>query len=110
VLGLLLSAVVVVLVVAVAAALAVGTTAVPFVMGVDMAERRGFSTTRWGGIALVCAGLAGGLLLLAVLAHSLASLFWIGAAALVGWATPGLLSLLSEHETEVGGYQGAHEH
>jgi hypothetical protein len=110
VLALLLSALLVVLLVAAAAVLGVVTTVVPFVVGVDMAERRGFSTARWGGIALLGAGLAGGLLLFAVVAHSTVSLIWVALAALLGWATPGLLSLLSQNETEVGGSQGAHEH
>ena len=47
--------------------------------------------------------------LLALVAHSAASLFWVLAAAFVGWLTVGVLSLLSPSESRVGGYQGVHE-
>ena len=100
----LLSALVVGLVVLVAATLAAVLTAVPFVVAVDLAERRGFSTTRWGGVQLVLLGLA-------------AAVGWVGlrhAGVLVlvvpvlCWATPLLLVLLGGDDSRVGGYRGAH--
>ncbi|MFN2538223.1 MAG: hypothetical protein ABR549_08730 [Mycobacteriales bacterium] len=104
-LSMLLSLVVVVLAVLVAAALGVGFTAAPFVRTVDMAERRGFSPARWGGAQLVLTGLAVPVGYVAV-KHTLAL---AGPALLLCWLAPGVLSLLSDQETSIGGRQGAHE-
>jgi hypothetical protein len=110
VLDLLVSVVLVVLVAAVGLALAVALTVAPFVVAVDMAERRRFSTARWGGLALAGSGLAAVLLLLALLGRTVGSLFWVLLAVVLGWGTAGALSLLSPAEAEIGGAQGAHEH
>ena len=81
---------------------------VPFVVGVDMAERRGFSTQRWGGICVLGSVLMvlGGYL---VLTHDLSKVLLLPTAA-VGWSGPGLLALLDSSQRLVGGSQGAHEH
>ena len=78
----------------------------PFLRGVDMAERRGFSTLRWGVVA--AAGPVAGLLLA----------FWVhkghhdgvlyAPALLLTWSVPAVLSLLVPGQA-VGGRQGAHE-
>ena len=78
----------------------------PYLRGVDMAERRGFSTLRWGAVS--AAGPALGLLLA----------FWVHRghhdgvlyvpALLLTWAVPAVLSLLAPGQL-VGGAQGAHE-
>lgn len=56
----LVSAVAFALIVAVAMAVLYALVVVPFLLAVGMAERRGFSTGRWGGLAVVgvLAGLA----------------------------------------------------
>jgi hypothetical protein len=99
------SAVVVVVLVLVVAVLLVVCTVVPFVRAVDMAERRGFSTGRWGGAQLVLLA-AGALLAYAGLRHTVLLLL---PAALLCWAAPLLLSLLGPRDGAVGGYHGAHE-
>ena len=94
----------------VVAAVVVGTVmvVVPFVVGVDMAERRGFSTQRWGAVCLLATAI---MLLLGyvVLTHDLTKVLLVPAAA-VGWAGPGLLALLDSSQRALGGLQGAHEH
>jgi hypothetical protein len=103
--SLLVSLLAVLLIVLVAAAVAVGLLVVPFVVAVDMAERRGFSTWRCGLLTLACLGVgAGGIL--ALRHHS--PLLLVPCAALC-WAVPGLLSLLSEDQKRLGGRQGGHE-
>ena len=80
----------------------------PFVRGVDMAERRGFSTQRWGGVCLVGTAL---MLLCSylVLKHDWTKVLLLPAAAL-GWSGPAVLSLLDSRQRLLGGVQGAHEH
>lgn len=81
---------------------------VPFVLGVDLAERRGFSTQRWG---LVC--LLGTTLMLVsaylVFTHDATKVLLLPAAAL-GWLGPAVVSLLDSRQGLLGGVQGAHEH
>ncbi len=102
----LVSVVIAVVVVVGVGALAAALTALPFVVAVDMAERRRFSPARWGGVQLVLLALAA---LLGVLAWK--STWWILLLVpVVVWAPPLMLSLLSADERSVGGYQGAHEH
>jgi len=78
----------------------------PFVVGVEMAERRRFSTDRWGAVCLFGIGLA---LALAYVVHSkhLSAVLYLPAVALA-WVGPGLLALLAPGQS-VAGVQGAHE-
>lgn len=91
-----------VLVAVVAAVLAAGTV-VPFVVGVDMAERRRFSPRRWGAVCLVgvLAGVAAAWLLRS---HGAVALLGL----VLGWATPALLAVLGPG-SPLGGEPGAHE-
>ena len=107
-LDLLLAVVVFPLIVAVLLAALAAVTLVPFVVALQMADARAFSTTRWGAIAL-----AGSLVGLA-----LALLFYRSDSVpsapallplLVTWLGPGLLWLLNGEEALVGGRAGAHE-
>jgi hypothetical protein len=101
----LLSAVLSVAAVLVVAAVAVACSAVPFVVAVDMAERRGFSTARWGACQLA-------LLVLAALVGYVAlrhTVLLVVPAVLICWLTPLLLWVLGPQETRIGGRQGAHE-
>jgi len=97
------------LMVVAAAVLAVGAalTAVPFVVAVDMAERRRFSATRWGGVQLALLVLAA-LVFLVGWRHGHLLLLGVP-AALLCWLTPLVVSLLSTDDGPLGGYQGAHE-
>jgi predicted ABC-type exoprotein transport system permease subunit len=108
VLDLLLAAVAFPLIVAVGLALLAAVTLVPFVVALQMAQARAFSTTRWGAVALAFIGV--GLLLALVFSRS-ASV--PSAAALlplvVTWAGPGALWLLTGEEAAIGGRAGAHE-
>ncbi|MCU1602012.1 MAG: hypothetical protein JWO22_2721 [Frankiales bacterium] len=101
----LLSVVIAVVVVGAVSALAAALTALPFVVTVDMAERRRFSATRWGGVQLALLALAAVIGLLAI-RHTLLLVLPV---PLLCWAPALTLALLSAAETEVGGYQGAHE-
>jgi hypothetical protein len=103
--SLLLSVLVVALLALVVGALAAVLIVVPFVRAVDLAERRGFSPTRWGAVQLVLLAL-GALVGVMALRHTGLLLL---PAALLCWVTPLVLSLLSEGEVAVGGRQGAHE-
>lgn len=108
-LDLLLAAVTFPLVVAVVLALLSAVTLVPFVLALQMAEQRAFSTARWGVVALV--GSLVGLLLALVFFRS--DRIPAPAALLpltFTWAGPGLLWLLTGDESRVGGRAGAHEH
>ena len=92
----------VVLVVLLVAVLVAGTV-VPFVVGVDMAERRMFSPRRWGAVCLVgvLAGLACAWLLRSAGPVALSAL-------LLGWAAPAALAVLGPGSA-LGGEPGAHE-
>ena len=83
----------------------IGVVVLPFVLTVDLAERRGFSTTRWGAIALVDAALALGSASL-VVKHSALVLL---ATAALAWAAPAALSLMDRTQVRLGGYQGRHQ-
>ena len=107
-LDLLLAAVTFPLIVALGLALLAAVTLVPFVVALQMAQTRSFSTGRWGTIAVV--GSLVGLALAAVFFRSdrlpdVAAVLPL----LVTWAGPGLLWLLSGEEAVVGGRAGAHE-
>jgi hypothetical protein len=77
----------------------------PFVLTLDMAERRGFSTTRWGAVALVDAGLALATASL-VLKHSA---LLLALSVLLAWSAPAALSLMDRTQVLLGGYQGRHQ-
>jgi hypothetical protein len=78
----------------------------PYLRGLDMAERRGFSTLRWGAVS------ATGPVLAVLLA------FWVHKgghdpvlyvpALLLTWSVPAVVALLAPGQS-VGGRQGAHE-
>jgi hypothetical protein len=108
VVDLLLAAIVFPLIVAVLLAVLALVTLVPFVVALQMAESRGFSTARWGAVALATSLLAllGALLVLRsdTIAAPAAVLPLVLAAA-----APGVLWLLSGDETEIGGRAGRHE-
>lgn len=103
---LLLSLLVLALVVALVCTAVVLLVLLPFVRGVDMAERRGFSTLRWGAIS--AAGPALGLLLAVWVRSGRHDGVLYAPALLLTWAVPALLSLLAPGQL-VGGAQGAHE-
>lgn len=107
-LDLLLAAVAFPLIVAVALALLAAVTLVPFVVALQMADSRRFSTTRWGAVALLGSGVG---LLLALVFYRSESV--PSAAALlplvITWAGPGALWLLTGEEAVLGGRAGAHE-
>lgn len=90
-------------VVAVLAGVVAGGTVLPFVVGVDMAERRRFSPRRWGAICLagVLAGVACAWLLRSAGPLALGAL-------LLGWAPPAALAVLGPGAA-LGGEPGAHE-
>lgn len=78
----------------------------PFVIGIDAAERRGFSTERWGAVCLL--GVVLGVLVgLWVLRGDHLALLLLP-AALLCWAGPAVLSLLDSSQQRVGGTRGQH--
>ena len=107
-LDLLLAAVLFPLIVALALGLLALVTLVPFVVTLRMADRRGFSTARWGAVSL-----AGSLLALAV------AFVFYRSDTIPTWgallpfvfslAGVGGLWMLSGEEAEVGGRAGRHE-
>ena len=106
-LGFLLSVVLFTLVVAVLCLAVGGLTVLPFVLSVGMAERRGFSPTRWGAVSIAGAALAvlGGYAL-----HRLdAPAPLLVVPAVLTWAGPLVLWLLDGTEEQLGGRRGAHE-
>ena len=103
---LLAAVLIVVLLVALACSVAALVLVAPFVVCVDMAERRRFSADRWGALALGAAALT---LLLLLLLHAWgwSRVLYLPAAALA-WAPPALLALIAPG-AQVGGTQGEHE-
>ncbi len=105
---LLLAAVAFPLIVALGLVVLALLTLVPFVLALQMADARAFSTTRWGVVSLVGSGV--GLLLALVFLRSDRLPGPIALLPLaVTFAGPGLLWLLSGEEALVGGRAGAHE-
>ncbi|MCW2586189.1 MAG: hypothetical protein JWN55_1705 [Frankiales bacterium] len=106
--ALLGSLLVVVLLAVVALALLVAFTVVPFVAATDMAERRGFSTGRWGGLALLGIALAavGGYV---VHAQGWSLVLWLP-VVLLPWSVPALLALMDAAQSHLGGRAGTHEY
>ncbi len=80
-------------------------TVVPFVVGVELAERRGYATLRWGLVS--AAGPALGLLLAYAVHGGLPAVLYLPAAVLC-WVVPGVLLLLAPG-LSAGGRQGLHE-
>jgi predicted membrane protein len=108
VIDLLLAAVTFPLLLAVGLVALAALTLAPFVVALQMADARRFSSTRWGAVAL--AGSVVGLLLALVFYRS--DRIPTAAALLpltFTWAGPGLLWLLTGEEAAVGGRSGAHE-
>jgi hypothetical protein len=108
VLDLLLAAIVFPLLVAVGLALLALVTLVPFVLALQMAESRGFSTARWGTVALAGSLLALVLALIFLRSDTIAA----PAAALplvLAAAGPAALWLLTGDESGLGGRTGQHE-
>jgi hypothetical protein len=108
VLDLLLAAVTFPLIVAIGLALLAAVTLAPFVVALQMADTRRFSTTRWGAVALVASLLGLGLFLVFYRSDRIPTLAALMPLALT-WTGPGALWLLSGEEVEVGGRAGAHE-
>lgn len=101
----LLSALLLALVVLVAASVLAVLTALPFVLAVDLAERRSFSTARWGALQLALA-LLGLVVGWVALRHALLLAL---AVPLLCWAVPLVLLLLGPDDRAVGGYRGVHQ-
>ena len=105
---LLLAAVAFPVILGLALALLAAVTLVPFVLALQMADNRAFSTARWGTLALL-----GSLLGLALALVFYRSDRVPDATALlpllITWAGPGGLWLLTGQEAAIGGRAGAHE-
>ena len=105
--GLLVATVSFTLIVAVVVALLVAVTVVPVYVAVQMAENRGFSTTRWCAIAgaAVLVGLA--------CAYKLhqhdVSRILVALPLAVTWVAPAVLWLLEPAQVRLGGRAGVHE-
>lgn len=106
-LDLLAATAVLLVMVAVLALAGLGLTVVPYVVALDMAQARRFSTARAGALALtgVLVGLAGAFLLYRSDLPTVLLLLPLGLC----WLVPGALWLLDEGQVAVGGRQGAHE-
>ena len=98
------AAAVVALLVAAALALLYALTVVPFLVTVDLAERRGCSTGRWAGLSLAAVLVAVGLVLVGLLAGAPRPLVVV--AAFVGFVPAVVLALRSD---SLGGRAGRHE-
>jgi hypothetical protein len=79
----------------------------PFVRTVDVAERRGFSTFRWGADAIV-----GIVIMLAfaycVIARDWSKLLLIPAVGMA-WVSLAVVALINPDDHHVGGIAGAHQ-
>ena len=107
-LDLLLAAVTFPLIIALGLALLAVVTLVPFVVALQMAERRGFSTTRWGAVSIAASLVGVALTLLVVRSETTPDAFAL-LPLLLTWVAPGALWLLSGEEELIGGRAGAHE-
>lgn len=104
--GLLVTLVTVLVLLAAACAVGLAVTVLPFVLGVDMAEKLGLSTARWGAVSL------GGIALALALAWEAVRLglpLVVLPLAVLTWVGPGVLALLDASQVGLGGRQGAHE-
>ena len=100
----LVAAVVVAVLVAAGLAALYAVTVVPFLLTVDLAERRGCSTGRWAGLSLAAVLAAVALAAAGVLSGAPRPLLVVALA--VGFVPLVVLALRSE---EVGGRAGRHE-
>ena len=98
----LVAAVVVALLVAVGLAALYAVTVVPFLVTVGLAERRGCSTGRWGGLSLAAVLVAVGL----AVAGLLTGADWLLVAPALGFVPAGVLAARSD---SLGGRAGRHE-
>lgn len=97
-----------VVLVALAMALLSAVTLAPFVVALQLAERRRFSTARWG--ALTLAGSVVGLVLVLLLVRSDRLPTAVALLPLLlTWSGPAVLWLLAGDEVAVGGRAGRHE-
>lgn len=94
------------LAVAVGLAVLYAVTVLPFVLAASMAERRGFSTGRWGGLAL--AGVLAALVLAVLARHAGAPRALQVAPLALAFAAPAALLLIQGTE-RAGGRAGRHE-
>lgn len=107
-LDLLLAVVTTALLVALALALLSAVTLAPFVVGLQLAQARQFSTARWG--ALTLAGIGVGLLLALLLVRGDRVVTPVALLPLLlTWGAPAALRLLAEQDTGLGGRAGRHE-
>ena len=100
----LVAAAVVALLVAAALAVLYAVTVVPFLVTVDLAERRGSSTGRWAGVSLTAVLLALALALVGLLAGAPRPLLVLALA--LAFAPAGVLAARSD---SLGGRPGRHE-
>jgi hypothetical protein len=100
----LVAAVVVALLVALALAALYAVTVVPFLVTVDLAERRGCSTGRWAGLSLAAVLVAVAVALAGLLAGAPRPLL---ALALAGGFLPAVV--LALRSDALGGRAGRHE-
>ena len=100
----LVAAVVVALLVAAALGALYAVTVVPFLVTVDLAERRGCSTGRWAGLSLAAVLLAVALVLVGLLTGAPRPLLVVALA--VGFVPAVVLALRSD---SLGGRAGRHE-
>jgi type II secretory pathway component PulK len=107
VLDLLLAVVAVAVLVAVALALLAAVTLVPFVVALQMADARRFSTARWGAVALLGSALGLAAALVVLRAERVPDLVGLLPLALT-WLGPGALWLLTGEEARIGGRAGRH--
>lgn len=96
------------LLVAVGLALLAAVTLVPFVVALQLAEARRFSTARWGALTLLGTGVALLLVLLLVRTDRVATPVAL-LPLLLTWGGPVALWLLAEQDTGLGGRAGRHE-
>ncbi|MDP9101432.1 MAG: hypothetical protein M3N21_04710 [Actinomycetota bacterium] len=95
------------LTVAVGAGLLAALTALPWFVAVEMAERRGFSLTRWGAGSLAASGV--GLALAQILRGAKApTVLWVVTLTLC-WSVPGVLWLTEAGQVRIGGRTGQHQ-
>ena len=95
------------LLVALGAAVLAALTAAPWFLAVQMAERRGFSLTRWGAVSLVASGIGLGAAL--ALRNGKAPTVLALVALMLCWVAPGLLWLAEAGQVRVGGRTGRHQ-
>ena len=104
---LLLATVSIALIVVVVGAAALAVTVVPFVLSVDMAERRRLSTVRAGTFSLVAIVL--GLLGALVVYRGDRPTVLVLVPLVLTWAGPMAMTMLEEGQVRIGGRPGAHE-